>query len=80
MIQKISNWARECIGFDGLMHFAICAIMTCCFKFIVGAILAAAIVCFIGMAKEFYDKKSGEGFAELKDVLCNFVGIIVGVL
>lgn len=79
-MEKISDWVRECIGLDGLMHFAICAIMTCCFKFIVGAILAAVIVCFIGMAKEFYDKKSGESFAEIKDVLCNFVGIIVGVL
>jgi hypothetical protein len=56
------------------MHFAICALMACCLKFIVGAILAAAIVCFIGMTKEFYDKKRGEGFAK-KDVLCNFVGI-----
>lgn len=80
MVQKISDWVRERIGLDGLMHFAICALMACCLKFIVGAILAAAIVCFIGMTKEIYDKKSGEGFAEIKDVLCNFVGIIVGVL
>lgn len=79
-MNKFIEWVKTKIGFDGLLHFAICALMACCLKFIVGAILAAAIVCSIGMAKEFYDKKSGEGFAELKDVLCNFVGIIVGVL
>lgn len=78
--EKISNWVRERIGFDGLLHFAFCAMLSCSIKYIVGDILAIVIICVIGMAKEIYDKKSNKGVAEIKDILCNFVGVLIGIL
>lgn len=80
MIQRFSDWVKTNIGFDGLLHFAVCAMLSCSIKYIVGDILAIVIICVIGMAKEIYDKKSNKGVAEIKDILCNFVGVLIGIL
>ena len=87
MIQKISDWTRERIGFDGLLHFAVCAIMTALIKATAeptlaekGALLAVVAVAMIGIGKEIYDRRTDKGCAEFKDVACDLVGIIVGVI
>lgn len=42
---------------------------------------AAALLTFaIGVAKEVYDKVSGKGCAENKDMICDIIGIIIGAL
>jgi uncharacterized protein YfiM (DUF2279 family) len=87
MLQKISDWVRERIGFDGLLHFAVCAIVTALIKAMAepllaekGALLAVLVVAMISIAKEIYDRRTGKGCAEWKDIACDLVGIIVGVL
>ena len=87
MTRKISDWVRERIGFDGLMHFAFCAIMTALIKAMAepllaekGALLAVVVVSLMSIGKEFYDVRTGKGCAEFKDVACDLVGIIIGVL
>lgn len=87
MIPKISDWVRERIGFDGLMHFVVCAIMTALIKAMAepllaekGALLAVLVVSMISIGKEFYDVRTGKGCAEFKDQVCDLAGIIVGVL
>jgi uncharacterized protein YfiM (DUF2279 family) len=34
----------------------------------------------ISIGKEIYDRRTGKGCAEWKDIACDLVGIIVGVL
>lgn len=87
MIQKISDWVRERIGFDGLLHFAVCAIMTAMIKAMAepllaekGALLAVVAVAMIGIGKEIWDRRTGKGCAEFKDLVCDLVGIIIGVI
>lgn len=80
MINKISNFLKSTIGFDGLLHFAISAILMGTLKHIVGWLIAFIIVMFIGFFKEGYDKIGDKGTPELKDLFCNACGMIVGLL
>lgn len=80
MIQKMSDWVRERIGFDGLLHIVLSAIMVGTLKHIIGALLAVAVVALIGIGKEIYDKRTGKGCAEWKDIAWDLVGIMVGML
>lgn len=87
MVQRLSDWVRERIGFDGLLHFAVCAIMTALIKAMAeplfaekGALLAVLVVAMIGIGKEIYDRRTGKGCAEFKDVACDLVGILIGVI
>lgn len=87
MIQKISDWVRERIGFDGLLHFAVCTIMAALIKAMAepllaekGALLAVIVVAMISIGKEIYDRRTGKGCAEFKDLVCDLVGIIIGVI
>ena len=87
MTRKISDWVRELIGFDGLMHFAVCAVTTALIKAMAepllaekGALLAVLVVSMVGIGKEFYDVRTGKGCAEWKDIACDLVGIMVEVI
>lgn len=82
MINKISNFLKFTIGFDGLLHFAISAILMGTLKHIIGIgwLIAFIIVILIGFFKEGYDKISDKGDPELKDLFCNACGVIVGLL
>lgn len=87
MIQKLSDLVRERIGFDGLLHFAVCAIMTALIKAMAepllaekGALLAVIVVSVIGIGKEIWDRRTGKGCAEFKDLVCDLVGIMIGVI
>lgn len=76
----MSDWVRERIGFDGLLHIVLSAIMVGTLKHIIGALGAVAVVALIGIGKEFYDVRTGKGCAEFKDLVCDLVGIMIGVI
>lgn len=38
------------------------------------------MVLAIGIAKEIYDKVSEKGCCEWKDIMCDLIGIVIGVL
>ena len=80
MVQKISDWVRKRIGFDGLMHIVLSAIMVGTLKHIIGALGAVAVVALIGIGKEIYDRRTGKGCAEFKDIACDLAGIMIGVI
>lgn len=80
MIQKISNWASEHIGFDGLLHFAISATGGAILKLLLGPIAAFFIMLLIGLGKELYDHVTNSGVADWKDVLCDITGLFVGLI
>lgn len=80
MIQKISDYIKKHVGFDGLLHIVLSAIMVGTLKQIIGALLAVAVVALIGIGKEIYDRRTGKGCADFKDFLCDVAGILIGVL
>lgn len=79
-MENISDWVKTNIGFDGLLHIVLSAIMVDTLKHIIGALGAVAVVALIGIGKEIYDRRTGKGCAEWKDIACDLAGIIVGVL
>lgn len=77
---KELNAILDKVGYDGCKHIILSAILTVVAKWLLPLWVAILIVLAIGIAKEVYDKASGKGRAEWKDVVCDIVGIIIGVL
>lgn len=87
MVQRLSDWLKKHAGFDGLLHFAVCAIMTALIKAMAepllaekGALLAVLVVAMIGIGKEIWDRRTGKGCAEFKDFVCDLAGIMIGAV
>lgn len=68
------------LGFDGLKHIVVSAIIITILNIFLPMWLSATITLVIGVGKELYDKISGKGCAEWKDIVCDIIGIIIGVL
>lgn len=68
------------IGYDGCKHIILSAILTVVAKWLLPVWVAVGVVMDIGIAKEIYDKASGKGCAENKDLVCDIIGIIIGAL
>lgn len=77
-VDKFANWIYVSIGIDGLLHILISLILT---GFIanVSIPLALAAVGSISLIKEVYDMKTG-GVFSWKDLMCDSIGIIIGLL
>ena len=67
-------------GYDGCKHIIISAILTVVAKWLRPVWVAVGVVLTIGIAKEIYDKLSGKGCAEWKDIACDTAGIIIGIM
>ena len=74
--QRIRGYVRT----DGLLHietsaliFALLSSMAC---FWFGIVVTAVA----GILKEVYDRVSGEGTAEWHDLICDAIGIVIGIL
>lgn len=70
----------EKIGFDGAKHIILSSIIALVLSYIFPWYVVASITICIGIVKELYDKFSKKGYPEIKDVLCDIVGIIIGIL
>ena len=70
----------EKIGFDGAKHIILSSIIALVLSYIFPWYVVASITICIGIVKELYDKFSKKGYSEIKDVLCDIVGIIIGIL
>ena len=68
------------IGADGMKHFIVSSVIGAVAKVVIGSFLAIAIVLLIGAVKEIYDKMTGKGSAEWKDMLCDIAGGFVGIV
>lgn len=68
------------IGLDGLIHFSCCAIIAVICKLSFGVLAAVVVSLTIGILKEAYDKLTGRGTAEWKDIICDIAGTLIGVL
>lgn len=68
------------IGEDKLKHIVVSAIVMVIFNLFLPTYIAALITLAIGIGKEVYDKTTNKGCAEWEDLLCDIVGIIIGIL
>ena len=67
-------------GNDGMKHIILSAILTVVAKWLLPVWVAVALVLLIGIIKEAYDKISDKGFSEWKDIICDIIGILIGIL
>lgn len=74
------NKLFDMIGYDGCKHIILSAILTVVAKWLLPVWVAVVLVLAIGIAKEIYDKVSGKGCAEWKDIACDTAGIIIGIM
>lgn len=68
------------IGEDKLKHIVVSAIIAVALNLFLPWWVAGLVTLAIGVGKEVYDKVSGKGCAEWKDLAADVVGIIIGVL
>ena len=66
-------------GYDGLKHIVLSAILTVGFNLFLPWYFVPIIVIIIGTAKEIYDG-TGKGYCEWKDIICDLIGIAIGIL
>ena len=64
---------------DKLKHIVVSAIIMVALSLVLPKWVAAMITLTIGIGKEVYDS-TGKGCAEWKDIVCDLIGIIIGVL
>lgn len=67
-------------GPDGLLHFVISALLMVALGWFRPLWVGILAVLVIGVGKECYDGLSGKGTAEWKDIWCDCLGIILGLL
>ena len=65
---------------DKLKHIVVSAIIVVALNLFLPWWVAGLITLAIGVGKEVYDKVSGKGHAEWKDLLADFVGILIGIM
>lgn len=65
---------------DKLKHIAVSAIIAVVLNLILPWWVAAILTLAIGVGKEVYDKVTGKGHPEWKDLLADLVGILIGIL
>lgn len=69
------NWIR----IDGLLHILISAVICVALGWIRPLWIAPLVTLVIGLCKEIYDRVSGKGTAEWHDVICDVIGIVIGM-
>ena len=78
--KKILAWVNavidDLVGADGLKHIVVSAVMTALLALVMPAHLAGLIVLALGVVKEVLDGKT-EGKREVKDLVCNLLGILI---
>lgn len=77
LCQTLSDKIDKVLGFDGLLHFSISAIMACILNILMGIVAAVTISLIIGIVKEIIDNRKGNW--EIKDIICDCLGILIGV-
>ena len=68
------------MGNDGMAHVILSALVTIIFNLFLPTWGAIILASFVGISKELYDKYSNKGYAEIKDLICDLFGILIGIL
>lgn len=65
---------------DKLKHIVVSAIIAVALNLFLTWWVAGLITLAIGVGKEVYDKVSGKGHPEWKDLVADVVGIVIGIM
>lgn len=65
---------------DKLLHIVVSAVIMVVLGLILPTLVAALATLCVGIGKEIYDKVSGNGCFEWADIICDCIGILIGVL
>lgn len=76
---KYLNCLFDLAGYDGLKHLVLSMLITKVLQLFLPLYIAALITLVVSLSKEVYDKISGKGCADWKDVICNLLGILIGI-
>ena len=76
---KKINELFELAGFDGCKHIILSSVLAALLSLISPHIVAVVITFGIGWIKEMYDQR-GHGQVQAKDLVCNLIGAIIGIL
>jgi hypothetical protein len=68
------------MGKDKLLHIVVSAIIMVVLGMLLPTWVAALATLCVGVGKEVYDKVSGKGCFEWMDIVCDCIGILIGVL
>ena len=77
------NWINklfDLVALDGCKHIILSAVITVVLNLFLPTWAAALIALAVGGLKEYYDYKSGTGQVQVKDVVCDVIGVLIGVL
>lgn len=74
-IKRIWKWVR----IDGLLHFLASAVTLLTIVSAVQLFFAILLTIAVGVAKEIYDEKTGNGTPEAHDLICDFAGMLYGI-
>lgn len=81
--KKILAWVNavidDLVGADGLKHIVVSAVLTALLSLVMPARLAGLIVLALCVVKELVDGKT-DGKREVKDIVCNFIGILIAMI
>lgn len=82
--KKILAWVNAVIdnlvGADGLKHIVMSAVITALLALMIPAPLAGLIVMALGAVKELVDGLTNSGKREVKDMICNLLGILIAMI
>lgn len=65
---------------DKYKHIVVSAIIAVTLNLFLPWWVAGLVTLTIGVGKEVYDKVSGKGCSEWKDIICDIIGILIGIL
>jgi hypothetical protein len=76
---KYLNEFFEYIGMDGCKHIILSAVMAVVLNLFLPTWAAGLIALGVGVAKEYVDHYH-DGQVDVKDLLCDLTGVLIGVL
>ena len=68
------------MGKDKLLHIVVSAVIMVVLGMFLPTWVAVLATLCVGISKEVYDKVSGNGCFEWADIICDCIGILIGIL
>ena len=80
-MSKIMDFIRTNVGVDGLLHVLTCKVMVDAVDLIAPLWAALVVAAVVAIGKEVvWDKLLKKGTYDKKDILCDAVGILLGLI
>ena len=81
IMTKIVTWIKNNVGVDGLLHLLVCKIIVDAVEIFAPLWAGVTVAVVAALAKEFiWDMLFKKGTYDKKDMLCDAVGILLGLI